>query len=208
MAPADTQPVSRPGGRTARTRAAVRDATQAELAAHGYAGLTVEGVAARSGVHKTTVYRRWGGVDGLIVDALALADEDDWAPPDTGSFDHDLRELAREVVDTFAVPEQAATPTAFVAAAFQSARAATALHDFFAERHRRAAVVVTRAVAQGEVPEGTDPEAVTKAAVAPVYYRVLIAGEAATTEMADQSAAAVAAAARAGVYRLTADRPR
>lgn len=194
---AGVQPTSRPGGRTARTRAAVRDATLAELAAYGYAGLTVEAVAARSGVHKTTVYRRWGGVDGLVVDALALADEDDWAPPDTGSFDDDLRELTREVVATFTGTPASA---AFVAAAFQSARAAAALHDFYAERHRRAEVVVTRAVARGEVPEGTDAGAVVKAAVAPFYYRVLIAGEAPSEELADRSAAAIAHAARAGVY--------
>jgi AcrR family transcriptional regulator len=195
MDDAGTQPRFRPGGRTARNREAVRDATLAELAEHGYAGLTVEAVAARSGVHKTTVYRRWGGVDGLVVDALALADEDDWAPPDTGSFDDDLRELAREVAGTFT-----AASAAFVAAAFQSARAAAALHAFYAERHRRAEVVVTRAVARGEVPAGTDAGAVVKAAVAPYFYRVVIAGEPGTTELADQSAAAVAHAARAGVY--------
>lgn len=174
---------------------AVRDATLAELAEHGYAGLTVEAVATRSGVHKTTVYRRWGGVDGLVVDALALADEDDWAPPDTGSFDDDLRELAREVVRTFGAAQMA-----FVAAAFQSARAAAALHDFYAERFRRAEAVVTRAVARGEVPAGTDAGAVVKAAVAPFFSRVVIAGEQASTALADQSAAAVAHAARAGVY--------
>jgi AcrR family transcriptional regulator len=200
MTASAAQPTSRPGGRTARTRAAVRDATNAELAEHGYAGLTVEAVAARSGVHKTTLYRRWGGVDGLIVDALTLADEDDWQPPDTGSFDRDLLELAREVLATFADPATAAAPTAFVAAAFQSPRAATALHAFYAERHRRSAVVVTRAVARGEVPAGTDAVAVVTAVVAPIYYRVLLAGEPPTAELADRSAAAVAHAARAGVY--------
>ncbi|MFC4858511.1 TetR/AcrR family transcriptional regulator [Actinophytocola glycyrrhizae] len=191
------QPTSRPGGRTARNRVAVRDATLAELAAHGYAGLTVEAVATRSGVHKTTVYRRWGGVDGLVVDALALADEDEWAPPDTGSFAADLRALAREVMTTFADSPASA---AFVAAAFQSARAAAALHGFYAQRHRRAEVVVTRAVTRGEVPAGTDAGAVVKAAVAPFYYRVLIAGETPSEEVADQSAAAVAHAAQAGLY--------
>lgn len=189
------QPSSRPGGRTARNREAVRDATLAELAEHGYAGLTVEAVAARSGVHKTTVYRRWGGVDGLVVDALALADEDDWAPPDTGSLDDDLRALAREVVGTFS-----GAAAAIVAAAFQSERAATALHAFYAERHRRAEEVVMRAITRGEVPAGTDAGAVVKAAVAPFFYRVVIAGEQASTELADQSAAAVAHAARAGIY--------
>src|SRR5690242_201393 len=80
----------RPGGRTARVATAVRDATLAELTEHGYAGLTVENVAERSGVHKTTIYRRWGGVDGLIVNALDLAAQDSWAPPDTGTLEGDL----------------------------------------------------------------------------------------------------------------------
>lgn len=200
MTASDAQPTSRPGGRTARTRAAVRDATQAELAEHGYAGLTVEAVATRSGIHKTTLYRRWGGVDGLIVDALAQADEDDWLPPDAGSFEQDLLGLARAVLATFADPVAAAAPTAFIAAAFQSERAATALHDFFAERHRRSEAVVTRAVTRGDVPAGTDAGAVVKAAVAPLYYRVLLAGESPTEEMARQSAEAVAHAAVAGIY--------
>jgi AcrR family transcriptional regulator len=200
MTDVGTQPVSRPGGRTARTRAAVRDATLAELAAHGYGGLTVEGVARRSGVHRTTVYRRWGGVDGLVADALALADEDDWQPPDTGTLAGDLTDLARQVLSTFGDPEASAAPTAFVAAAFQSARAAGALHAFYAERHRRAAVVVDRAVERGEVPAGTDAGAVVKAAVGPVYYLVLIAGERPSEEIVARTAAAVAHAARAGSY--------
>src|SRR5207248_10505689 len=55
----------RPGGRTARTRAAVFEATLAELALRGYADLSLDGVAARSGVHKTTIYRRWRSRDQL-----------------------------------------------------------------------------------------------------------------------------------------------
>jgi hypothetical protein len=48
----------RPGGRTARTRAAVLRAVLDELAGGGYAGTTVERVAARAGIAKTTIYRR------------------------------------------------------------------------------------------------------------------------------------------------------
>lgn len=195
-----TQPTSRPGGRTARTRSAVRDATHAELAEHGYAGLTVEAVASRSGVHRTTVYRRWGGVDGLIVDALAMTDEDDWQPADTGSFEQDLLELAREVLTAFADPATGPSAMAFIAASFQSARAASALHATYADRHRRSAVVVTRAITRGDVPAGTDAGAVVRAVVAPVYFRHVIAGEPLDDAIARQSAAAVAAAARTGTY--------
>ncbi|MFC7589155.1 TetR/AcrR family transcriptional regulator [Nonomuraea antimicrobica] len=50
----------RPGGRTARVRAAVLEATQDELVERGFHELTMDQVAARAGVGKTTVYRRWG----------------------------------------------------------------------------------------------------------------------------------------------------
>ncbi|MFK4598600.1 AcrR family transcriptional regulator [Streptomyces pristinaespiralis] len=142
----------RPGGRTARTRAAVRDAVLTGLGEHGYPGLTVEYVAEHSGVHKTTLYRRWGGIEGLLADTLDLAGEDDWSPPDTGSLEGDLRALAREAADSFTDPGQAAAPTAIIAAAFQSRRAADALHAFYAERFSRCERVVHRAVERGEAP--------------------------------------------------------
>ncbi|MER6143862.1 TetR/AcrR family transcriptional regulator [Streptomyces sparsogenes] len=190
----------RPGGRTARTRAAVRDAVLTGLAEHGYPGLTVEYVAERSGVHKTTLYRRWGSVEELLADALDLAGEDTWTPPDTGGLDSDLRALAREVTDTFADTSSAAAPSAFIAAAFQSERAAAALHDFYAERFSRCAAVVARAVDRGEAPAGTDAAAVVRAVSAPLFFRVFITREPIDTALADQCAAAVAAAVRAGAY--------
>src|SRR3712207_7398459 len=82
---------ARPGGRTARVRAAVLDATVAELAEHGYAELTVEAVAARAGVNKTTLYRRWGGKDGLLVDAVEAFGAGQAEVPDTGQVDEDRK---------------------------------------------------------------------------------------------------------------------
>ncbi|MEU8828247.1 TetR/AcrR family transcriptional regulator [Streptomyces sp. NPDC048636] len=190
----------RPGGRTARTRAAVRDAVLTGLAEHGYPGLTVEYVAERSGVHKTTLYRRWGSVEGLLTDALDLAGEDTWTPPDTGSLDGDLRALAHEVIDTFGDVSAAAAPTAFIAAAFQSERTAEALRGFYAERFARCESVVQRAVERGQAPPGTDAAAVVRAVSAPLFFRAVVTREPLGTPLADQSAASVAAAVRAGAY--------
>ncbi|GAA2798942.1 TetR/AcrR family transcriptional regulator [Crossiella cryophila] len=190
----------RPGGRTARTRAAVRDATLAELARHGYQGLTVENVAERSGVHKTTLYRRWGGPDGLVVDALDLAGEDGWRPPDTGTLAGDLAELASQVYGTFTDPAQAAAPSAFVAAAFDSERAAAALRRFYADRHTRSAEVVTRAIRRGELPPDTDGEALVRAVTAPLYFRLFVTREPLDEPLTAQAVAAAVAAARAGVF--------
>ncbi|EPH44063.1 TetR/AcrR family transcriptional regulator C-terminal ligand-binding domain-containing protein [Streptomyces aurantiacus] len=201
--PADQSPAPgtrRPGGRTARTRAAVRDAVLSGLSDHGYPGLTVEYVAEHSGVHKTTLYRRWGGLEGLVADALDLAGEDAWTPPDTGSLAGDLRALAREVVDAFADESRAAAPTAFIAASFQSSRAADALHAFYTERFSRCETVVARAVERGETDRDTDAAALVRAVSAPLMLRLFITREPVDTALADQSAAAVLAAARAGAF--------
>ena len=62
----------RPAGRARpEIRAAVLAATLAELTENGYAALTVDNVARRSGVHKTTIYRRWKDREGLVADAVA-----------------------------------------------------------------------------------------------------------------------------------------
>ncbi|WP_318207509.1 MULTISPECIES: TetR/AcrR family transcriptional regulator [unclassified Streptomyces] len=191
---------TRPGGRTARTRAAVRDAVLTGLSEHGYPALTVEYVAEHSGVHKTTLYRRWGSVEGLLADALDLANEDAWTPPDTGTLSGDLCALAHEVVDAFGDPATGAAPTAFIGAAFQSPRAAEALHTFYSERFRRCEVVVTRAVARGEAPRDTDAGAVVQAVSAPLFLRLFITREPIDGALADQAARAVLAGVESGAY--------
>jgi AcrR family transcriptional regulator len=191
---------TRPGGRTARTRAAVREATLAEIAERGYGGLTVEGVAARSGVHRTTVYRRWRNAAGLAADALDLASGEPWPVPDTGGVLGDLRELTSLVVAHFADPHAGAVSRALVSAAVHDPETARALHGFLAGRHRQAAPIVERAVERGELPGGTEAEEVVRAAVAPLYYRLFISGERADSEVAARAADAAHAAARAGVF--------
>src|SRR5688572_4061157 len=85
----------RPGGRTARTRDAVFEATLDELGAVGYAHTSVEAIAQRAGVHKTTIYRRWGTKDRLVADTLAHAALVRIEVADTGDIDADMRALAR-----------------------------------------------------------------------------------------------------------------
>jgi len=194
----------RPGGRTARNTAAVLDATLSELGEHGYAGLSVDRVAARSGVHKATVYRRWGGVDGLLAAALEYSADDDWRPPETGSLRGDLAELAREVAEGFTGGGGgAAIASACIAASFQSAAAADALHAFLADRLARCAAVVGAAESRGEVPPGTDGADVVRAAIAPVYYRLFIGREPVSAEDAARYAHAAADSARSGAFAGT-----
>lgn len=182
---------ARPGGRTARTRAAVRDATLAELADHGYDGLTVEAVAARAGVHKTTVYRRWESVEGLVVDALDLASGEPWPVPDTGELRADLRALTREVLVGFTDPAAGPAATAFVVAAARNAATAAAMHDYLVARHEQAAPIVTAVHGPGDV---------VRTAVAPLYYRLFVSREPVDAADAERAADAALAAARAGTF--------
>jgi AcrR family transcriptional regulator len=72
--PAATRPLGRP--RSERADKAIIDATLALLVEEGgVAGITIEAVAARAGVGKTTIYRRWPNKEALIIDALASLKE-------------------------------------------------------------------------------------------------------------------------------------
>ncbi|MER6299689.1 TetR/AcrR family transcriptional regulator [Kitasatospora sp. NPDC001539] len=193
-------PTPRPGGRTARVRADVVAATLAEVTEKGYDGLTVEAVATRAGVHKATLYRRWGGVDGLVAEALASSADQPWPLPDTGDLRQDLRRITQEVFSVFTDPELGPTPTALISAAQRSDVGAAALRAFFAARHRQAAEVAERAVARGELPTGTDGDEVVRAATAPLYYRLFVTGEPLDARTAERAADAAALAARAGLF--------
>src|SRR5688572_9801014 len=96
MSPATTRRVGeqRPGGRSARVRAAELAATAEALAEDGYDALSIEAVGARAGVHKTTVYRRWPTKADLVADAARARSEQHVPIPDTGGLAGDLRLLA------------------------------------------------------------------------------------------------------------------
>ncbi|MBD0691300.1 TetR/AcrR family transcriptional regulator [Streptomyces sp. CBMA123] len=196
-------PTPRPGGRSTRVRADVVAATLAEVTEKGYDGLTAEAVAARSGVHKATLYRRWGGVDGLVADALTASADQPWPLPDTGDLQQDLRQITQEVFSVFTDPERGLTPTALISAAQRSDIGAAALRDFFAARHRQAAEVAQRAVARSELPVETDGAEVVRAATAPLYYRLFVTGEPLDARTAERAADAAALAARAGLFMST-----
>ncbi|WP_245236053.1 TetR/AcrR family transcriptional regulator [Streptomyces durhamensis] len=199
-----TRAGTRPGGRSARVRAAVVAATLAELAEKGYDQLTVEAICHRADVNKSTVYRRWGGVDGLIADALALSADQPWPIPDTGNVDEDIQLMAHEVYTTFTDPGLRTTPTALIGAALRSDLGAEALSAFFTARHQQAAEVVMRAVERGQLPVGVDPVELVRAATAPLYHQLFITGEPLDERAAHRAAAAALLAARAGLFDATA----
>ncbi|WP_329252286.1 TetR/AcrR family transcriptional regulator [Actinoallomurus sp. NBC_01490] len=190
----------RPGGRTARVRAAVLRAAGDALAERGFAHLDLTDVARRAEVGKTTVYRRWGTVTGLVADLLTDMAEQSLPRARTGSLEDDLRANARLVRKTLADPRQGALFGAIIAAATSDTRTAEALHRFYARRIREWVPCVEEAIDRGELPKGTDAEEVVRAVSAPLYYRFLASGDPLDEATADRAAKAATAAARAGAY--------
>lgn len=189
----------RPGGRTARTRAAVLQAALSELIESGYAGTTVERIAARAGVAKTTIYRRWGGLNGLLADLMAQVAEQEIPVPDTGHFDADLRALAREIVASLQLPGIRAAFGSILASAIQDQATRELLSRFIATRTATMAVIIRRASQRGDLPDGADAAEVLQIVTAQIYYRLFIVGEPPSPALADRAAATAAAAARANV---------
>jgi len=189
----------RPGGRTARTRAAVMQAVVGELIDNGYAGTTVEQVAARAGIAKTTIYRRWGGVDGLLADLMAEHAAQEIPVPDEGNLDADLRALARGVITSLRDPAIRAAFASMIAAAVQNPSAREVLSRFLAVRTAKMTVIIGPAALRGELPPGTDAAAVIRTVTALIYYRLFITGEQPSQAIADSAAATAAAAARIGL---------
>jgi len=190
---------TRPGGRTATTRAKVLAAVLAELVASGYGRTSVESVAERAGVHKTTIYRRWGNKERLVADALEDAADVRTDVPDTGDIDADMRSLARAVMGTLATHEGAATVRAIVAEAPGSTQLTAVIRGFWAARRAHVGPIIEHAIASGQLPPTTDPSELMTYIAAPLYYQLLMTDEPLTEAAADRAAAAALAAARAGV---------
>lgn len=197
---------SRPGGRTARTRAAVFDAVLATLIERGLEEVSIEEVARRAGVHKTTVYRRWRTRDRLVAEALADAARARIALPDTGDVAGDFRALARSVLLTLQSDQGAIAMRSLIAGGKQAPEVAGIARRFWAARQALVMPIVERAVTRGELPEGTDAAEAIAQVTAPLFFRAFIMGEPLSEDDADRAAAAALVAARAGVY-ITPRRP-
>jgi len=134
--------------------------------------LTVDNVARRSGVHKTTIYRRWKDREGLVADAVADRATTAKMPfPDTGDIDTDLLRLARMTVAFLTSPAGGTVAAAAMSDAGRIPEVAGAKRRFFEALFRQAEPVVSGAIARGELPADTDPAELIRTLLAPIYQR-------------------------------------
>lgn len=167
---------ARPGGRSAAVVAAVRKATYELLAERGYAGLEIPDIAARAGVNRTTVYRRWPTKAELLLDVL-LQDMATRVPtPDTGSFQQDLEQLLLHIARLLRDPAMRGLFHLLADMPDDEATASIKAR-FWDERLAVSGQIVSRAIVRGDVADGVSPRAVLELGAAPLFYRMLILGK-------------------------------
>jgi AcrR family transcriptional regulator len=157
---------------------AIRSAVVAELAAVGFARMSIEGVARRAGVGKTAVYRRWKSKLHLVLDLIGAFAADGLPVPSTGSLYGDVRALLEVMTHVLRHPVASAVIPDLLVEAARHPELADAVRGALLEgRRRMAETVVSEATARGELPPGVDPSPALDLAIGPLYWRQVVIGD-------------------------------
>lgn len=165
--------VGRP--RSEEASRAILAATIDSLAEDGFEGLTMEGVAGRAGVGKTTIYRRWSSKEALVRAAVE-AFVSGIAIPNSGSVREDLLALEREAVGVYRGKPGRVMPGLVSAMARHPELAASVREDFLRSRRAALRTVLRRGIERGEIREDADLELALDFLGGPLFYRLLVTG--------------------------------
>ncbi|MGH4033495.1 TetR/AcrR family transcriptional regulator [Actinomycetota bacterium Odt1-20B] len=167
-----TKPVERrPGGRSARVRSAVHQAVTDLIAERGYGTFAVGEVAARAGVADSSIYRRWGTLEALLMDVVVSRLTEHSPMPDTGSLSGDLRAFAAKAAEDVSGPDGLALLRTVVTALAAGPDGEAARDHYLTARSEQLQAMLDRARTRGEAaPDVLD---VLDAVLAPIYIRVL-----------------------------------
>ncbi|MGW5736251.1 MULTISPECIES: TetR/AcrR family transcriptional regulator [Streptomyces] len=179
---------SRPGDEQPRRRApagaavlredvteAIRSAVFEELAAVGYARMSIEGIARRAGVGKTAVYRRWRSKLHLVLDLVSAIAVQGLPMPDSGSLEGDLRLLYEVTSRALRHPVASQVIPDLQAEAARNPEIADALQKALREgQHGVANGILRAAVARGEVRADVDEDLALDLVSGPLYWRSVV----------------------------------
>ncbi|MFE3829760.1 TetR/AcrR family transcriptional regulator [Streptomyces sp. NPDC059092] len=178
---------------------AIRAAVFEELAAVGFARMSIEGIARRAGVGKTAVYRRWKSKLELVLDLVSAFAAQGLPAPSTGSLYGDVRALLEVASHALRHPVASQVIPDLLVEAARHPEISDAIRTALLDGQRGiAAVIVREAVGRGELPEGADADRALDLIVGPLYWRlVVVRSTLPKGYLDDLAASAVAALSRA-----------
>ena len=163
-------------GRSQEARLAVLEAADDLLVERGFAGLTIEGIAARAGVAKQTIYRWWASKTDILFDALTVDAAEFFTPADHGDLGRDLQDQLGQLATFLSRTDAGAVFRALAGQAqHDPAVAARFESEVMARQRDRDRAPFLRARRRGELAETTDIDLAVDRLVGPIYYRVLLA---------------------------------
>ena len=158
----------------------------------GYDAVAMEAIAARAGVGKATVYRRWSGKETLIADAIERLMRASMPVPDTGTVAGDLGVLMHVALGMYRDRSTGPLLSGLVAAMARSERIALAVRSGFIATWQDAARQALEAgAARGELRPDVDVRLAIDLLAGPFFYRFLIGGELPDVALARDVVAAV-----------------
>ena len=167
-------PMARPRSEAARQKAL--DAAQAVLGESGVEGFTVEEVAKRSGVAKTTIYRHFPSGNQLMIAALDCMVQT-FPTPNTGSLRGDLEAFMRHVLPIVSDPAIIQAMLGVIAAAASDPEIAEIHEAMMAERTGPIVTIIDLAKGRGELPAGLDNGLILDFIEGPFFMRKIIRRE-------------------------------
>ena len=180
---APSTPRGRP--RDATAKQAVLDAALSLVEFEGITALSIESIAARSGVSKPTIYRWWTNKAAIVLEALHDVTAASARYPDSGDITTDLRQHCRQYARLLAGPHGNAYRALFAEAQRDPSVAASLRDMLIAPRRQQTRIVLQRAIERGQIKEAIDIEAAIDQLYAPFLYRLLLGHAPLTPRAAD-----------------------
>ncbi len=163
--------------RVQRSRFVILQAAVQELAEVGYGAFTIESVAARAGVGKSTIYRHWPDKLALIADAFETFHEQMVPALERRTPRESIELLVRHVAEVVVDSTFSRCIPALIEGAERDPRVRAFHHRYSAERRRALIELISAGVEAGEFAADLDPELATAALLGPIFYRRLMSGE-------------------------------
>ncbi|SDG87078.1 transcriptional regulator, TetR family [Lentzea fradiae] len=173
-------------GRSEEARQAVLEAADDLLAERGFAGVTIEGIAARAGVAKQTIYRWWPSKVDVLLEAFGEDMAQHLTPEDHGDLGTDLRTHLSRLAEFLTGTDPGAVFRALAGQAQHDPQLATRLRDgHLSGQRERDGLPLRWAIERGDLPADLDVGTALDQLVGPVYYRVLVTGTPVTRAFTD-----------------------
>jgi AcrR family transcriptional regulator len=163
-----------PQRRNEDARLAVLGAADELLIERGFGGVTVEGIAARAGVSKQTIYRWWPSKVDILLDTLVEEADRRLKIAEDGPVVDAVRGYLRALARFLAKEDAGVVLLALLGEAQHDAETATLFHERYLDpRRARERALLKRGVAAGELPAGLNLDATLDSLIGPIVYRAL-----------------------------------